>query len=315
MPKASIQLEDIPQKFLSPVFEDDSVVYAIKKILADQLTIVLRCQDGAKNSDEPYDLHQMRIAIRRMRTTLQIMKPYIDKDMADALLKQMRQSGSVLGKVRDIDSFITWLGRIRENLRIKIRIAVDGIKKDYKKIRKIQMQRVIDEIDGESYQQWVELLVEFLKSNDNDKKRTIKKHSPVILNGLLDYINGTTNNAEAASFKKLHKFRIRCKWLRYFCEFFDEAYGGRLQPVIKETKVLQSSLGLIQDHTRDIQLLKDNQERLAKELNAVDKNSVSALIKFFRRQRKNARKRFQKEWKNYMRKRSQKRFRKLFAYK
>lgn len=309
-----IQVEDIPQQLLSPVSHDDSVGYAAKKILAGQFAIVLQRQAGAINSADPEDLHQVRVAVRRMRTCLRVMKTALGQEVVNALMPGMRRTGSVLGKVRDLDSFIIWLARIREFMHFKVRVGIDAIEKWYLKLRQQKLQSVRDELEGASYQEWTQALLEFLHSGLEEKpgKRVLKKEAPEILTFLLSYVRSTTNDASSASFSKLHKLRVRCKWLRYFCEFFNDAYGGRLQPVIKEIKVLQSELGIVQDHTRDIKLLKSNQNQLVKELNCVDSKSVAALIKFFSRQRRNTRKRFKKIWKDYTAKHNQKRYKKMF---
>ncbi|MDP8245302.1 MAG: CHAD domain-containing protein [Candidatus Hinthialibacter antarcticus] len=313
MLKTFIQAEEIPQELLGSVCQDDSAPYAARKILAKQFTIVLRHQEAAIHTDDPEALHQVRLAIRRMRTCLRVMKPMLGDDLVGRLMPGMKRTGSILGDVRDLDSFIIWLSRIREFMHFKVRVAIDAIERESLGVRKQEKQTVIDELESDSYSEWTQALLEFLHSDRfaETTEKTLRDEAPGILTYLLSYVSATTKDASSASFKKLHKLRIRCKWLRYFCEFFNDAYGDRLQPVIKEIKVMQSELGIVQDHSRDIKMLTANKRKFT-EINCVDDKSVAALIQFFSRQRRNTRKRFKKIWKDYTAKNNQKRYLKLF---
>lgn len=315
MLKTMIAVDEIPQDLFLPVSQDDSIGCVCRKILAGQLAIVLDHQDGALHSDGPEDLHEVRMAVRRMRTCLRVMEPYIGEDIVNRLLPGMKKTGSTLGKVRDIDSFIIWLSKIRDYLHFKVRVAIDAIENKYIEARNQKQQMVINELEGESYQDWMQALLEYLHTEFDDESASKPLHveAPNMLGFLLSYVRATTKDASAASFKKLHKLRVRCKWLRYFCEFFNDAYGGNLKPVIKEIKALQSELGIVQDHTRDIKLLKANQNELANELVCVDEKSIAAVIQFLTRHRRNTRKRFKKIWENFSAKPNQKHLKKKFG--
>ncbi|MBZ0258064.1 CHAD domain-containing protein [bacterium] len=315
MLKTMIAVDEIPQDLLLPVRQDDSIGCVCRKILAGQLSIVLNHQENALHRDDPEALHEVRMAVRRMRTCLRVMEPYIGEDIVNRLLPGMKKTGSTLGKVRDIDSFIIWLSKIREYLHFKVRVAIDAIENKYVEVRNQKQQMVIDELEGESYQDWMQALLEYLHTEFDAESASKSLHveAPNMLGYLLSYVRATTKDASAASFKKLHKLRVRCKWLRYFCEFFNDAYGGNLKPVIKEIKALQSELGIVQDHTRDIKLLKANQNELANELVCVDEKSITAVIQFLTRHRRNTRKRFKKIWKDFAAKPNQKHLKRKFG--
>lgn len=309
-----IAVDEIPQDGFLPVSKDDSIGCVCRNILAKQIAVILDHQEDALQNDDPEALHEVRVAIRRMRTCLRVMEPYIGKEIVSRLLPGMKKTGSTLGKVRDIDSFIIWLSKIREFMHFKERVAIDAIEKKYVGIRNQKQQLVFNELEGESYQDWMQALLEYLHTEfDADSaSKPLYVEAPNMLGYLLSYVRATTKDSSAASFKKLHKLRVRCKWLRYFCEFFNDAYGGNLKPVIKEIKVLQSELGIIQDHTRDIKLLKANQSQLAKELVCVDEKSIAAVIQFLTRHRRNTRKRFKKVWKDFTAKPNQKHLKRKF---
>jgi len=77
---------------------------SIGALLVDQLRAQVEAVlvlDGAVRRDRPDSVHGMRIAVRRLRTTLRAFGRYLDRTTADALDAELRLLGRVLGEARD----------------------------------------------------------------------------------------------------------------------------------------------------------------------------------------------------------------------
>ena len=65
---------------------------------------------GTRRGDDPEDLHQLRVATRRLRAFLRAARPLVDTDWATSLRAELGWLGGHLGPARDLD---VMLGRLR----------------------------------------------------------------------------------------------------------------------------------------------------------------------------------------------------------
>jgi CHAD domain-containing protein len=73
---------------------------------------------GTRRGDDPEDLHQLRVATRRLRAFLRAARPLVDSDWATSLRAELGWLGGHLGPARDLD---VMLGRLRAEVD-----ALDG---------------------------------------------------------------------------------------------------------------------------------------------------------------------------------------------
>ena len=58
---------------------------------------------GTRRGDDPEDLHQLRVATRRLRAFLRAARPLVDGDWAESLREELGWLGGHLGPARDLD--------------------------------------------------------------------------------------------------------------------------------------------------------------------------------------------------------------------
>jgi len=81
----------------------DPTVHQVRAALDLRLRALLAHDPGTRVGEDPEELHQMRVAVRRMRATLKAARPLLDRAWADDLRAELGWLGRVLGPVRDAD--------------------------------------------------------------------------------------------------------------------------------------------------------------------------------------------------------------------
>jgi len=78
---------------------------AIRAVLADGLTR-LRANEAGVRSGDVEAVHQMRVAVRRLRSDLRTFRPLLQGDWANELSSALRPLAASLGAVRDLDVLV-----------------------------------------------------------------------------------------------------------------------------------------------------------------------------------------------------------------
>jgi CHAD domain-containing protein len=78
----------------------------LRAALDTRLRALLAHDPGTRVGEDPEELHQMRVAVRRMRAMLKAARPLLDRRWADDLRAELGWLGRALGPVRDADVLI-----------------------------------------------------------------------------------------------------------------------------------------------------------------------------------------------------------------
>ena len=71
--------------------------------VTDSVVRLLAHDPGVRLGDDPEDVHQMRVATRRLRSDLRTFRPVIDRDWSDPVRGELEWLGGLLGAVRDTE--------------------------------------------------------------------------------------------------------------------------------------------------------------------------------------------------------------------
>lgn len=96
-----------------PAPRDASPAEVVRAQLRIQLARILAHDPGARTGDDPEDVHQMRVATRRLRAFLRSARGLVDQQWADDVRASARTVADALGSVRDLDVL---LDRIRADV-------------------------------------------------------------------------------------------------------------------------------------------------------------------------------------------------------
>jgi CHAD domain-containing protein len=86
---------------------------ALAARLEEQVERLLASDPGVRLGDDPEDVHQLRVATRRLRAFLRVARPLVEREWADGLRDELGWLGRSLGPARDLD---VMLDRLRTDL-------------------------------------------------------------------------------------------------------------------------------------------------------------------------------------------------------
>jgi CHAD domain-containing protein len=84
----------------------DPTAHQLRAALDTRLRALLAHDPGTRVGEDPEELHQMRVAVRRIRAMLKAARPLLDRTWADDLRAELGWLGRALGPVRDADVLI-----------------------------------------------------------------------------------------------------------------------------------------------------------------------------------------------------------------
>ena len=270
---AAIQKSQVPRiKLPSKVGlqADDLMTEVVRKIIHFQFQYMLYHEAGTKLGQEIEELHDMRVATRRMRAALQVFWDYVDEKTWEPFDKGLRRTGRILGEVRDLDVFWEKTQRYLDSLPPERKDELAPLQAVWKSARNQARERLVAYLDSDRYRNFKEAFSEFLKTGehvsthilsetDELKPRRLRHVAPVILYQRLAAMSAFEEwmTGSNVPLTRLHQLRIASKGLRYSLEFLEEVLGPEVKPLIQEMKVLQDHLGDLQDAVVASNLLRD----------------------------------------------------------
>lgn len=232
---------------LSP---DDTLGYAMGVILAPLFIRMQEHEQGTYTGEDAEELHDMRVATRRMRSALWIAKPYLDQEVIAPVREELKKTARVLGAVRDMDIFRQ---KTEDYLASTTDEAADLA--PLVQIWNVEYARRRNEmlayLSSKRYARfkrtgWAQIQGGF---PEIPTPHVLREILPTIVTGRLDKVvkQGTAIGQRTLAIKKYHQLRIDVKRLRYTLEFFRDALGPEVNEAIEALKVLQDYFGDLQD--------------------------------------------------------------------
>jgi len=230
-------------------------VDALDKILSNCLSQLTKNEHGVLFSENPEYLHQMRVAIRRLRSTFIIFKSLLSKQqqLIDFFEHELKWLLHLLNPARDWYVFVNEvLPPIVSNCSdIKSIVAIQKL--GQKQLSKYT-QHVQVHLQSKRYLEFILKLNLWIYNLRHD----IKLESNLSIGSfsksyLLDQHSTITKNKDRLGKLKpaaLHALRIQIKKQRYAAEFFHSLYAKQacFKDYLQLLTILQSTLGSINDN-------------------------------------------------------------------
>lgn len=215
--------------------EDASSAATLRARLREQADRVLAHDPGTRLGTEAEELHQMRVATRRLRAFLRAGHDLLDPAWSEPLREELRWLGGALGPVRDLDVLLEHLGDEVESLG---KDAPEG----RKLLRRLERERrsargvLVAALDSERYFALLDALEPPAAGNaDEPTLREIHAGEHASLRKVVRALDQDSPD------EQLHEARIKVKRARYAAELLGStAY-------VNAAKALQDILGEHQD--------------------------------------------------------------------
>jgi len=238
----------------------DTMAEAAVKTIRFHFARMLAHEPGTRVGTDPGELHDMRVATRRMRAALRIFDTHLDPATTRPLVRGLRRTGRTLGDVRDLDVFREKLQVYLDALPEERRGGLDPLLAALAARRDAARERMLAYLDGPRYARFVDDMGRFLDTPHAGALPAITPDGEARPEKVADVLPAALYERLAAVWAydgplaepdaplvRYHRLRIAGKFLRYTLEFFEEALGPDAKAMIRTTEQLQDHLGDLQD--------------------------------------------------------------------
>lgn len=217
-----------------------------------RLRALLRHEAGTRTGEDIEDLHQMRVAVRRMRATLKVAHPLLDAAWADDLRAELGWLGGALGPVRDLDVLLLRLRREVGALPDAERAAGAALLTALEDQRLAARGVMLDALATPRYTALVERLADAVGSPLPTSMTTAPELVDLVRAEARKLRRAVERAGDNPADEVLHDLRIRGKRVRYAGEFVepglrDTPTGKAVKRLLAATEELQEVLGDHQD--------------------------------------------------------------------
>ncbi len=240
-----------PEVVVPELGPEASVGEVVRGAIAASVVRLLRHDAGVRLGEDIEDVHQARVATRRMRSDLRTFRDVLDPDWDAALREELGWLGGELGTVRDLDVQLERLrGRVTA-LPEEDRPVGERLVAGLAARRDAAREHLLAGMRSERYVALLDRLVAAARepavSSNAASAPAIMTLGAVMerpwehLKGALDGLGDDAADAD------LHVARIRTKRARYAAEAVEAVFGKRARAFAREAATLQGVLGEHQD--------------------------------------------------------------------
>jgi CHAD domain-containing protein len=234
----------------------DSLAEAGRKVLRFHFARMLQHEDGTRRGEDIEELHDMRVATRRMRSAFEVFGEAYKPKVIKPHLKGLRATGRALGRVRDLDVFMEKAQHYIDEQVIEQDDGLQPLLQSWQHEREQARAEMIAYLDSDAYAWFKGAFYDFLVAPGAGVKqppatdfhpRQVRDIAPVLIYTRLGRVRAFDAVLDSASLDQLHALRIEFKKLRYTTEYFEEVLGPEANLVIKDIKKVQDHLGDLND--------------------------------------------------------------------
>ena len=216
---------------------------------------LLAREDAVRKGEDIEDVHQMRVATRRLRASLQVVEGVYHPKLIRRYRRGLQQIAGSLGAVRDGDVFLEHVTAYHAALPESDRAQLDPLIAAVSAERVQAREQLLAHLQAKRYRKFKHDFATFLTTPGAG---TLDSPEPGIVERVRDFAGSAIwrryelwrayevvlPNAESET---LHQARIAGKRFRYTLEFFADALGPHVDQTLAPLIALQETLGALQD--------------------------------------------------------------------
>lgn len=241
-----------PPEVVTPDLDGSvTVAEVVRAAIAEGFLRLIRHDPGIRLGGDNEDVHQARVAARRLRSDLRTFRSVLDTDRAQQLRDELQWLGAELGLVRDADV-------LHERLRLQTSLLPPSdTRAATALLRRLETERArarsaaLAALESDRYLALLDALVAAVELPPVEEEAAFMpagKALPGIVRGPWRHLQKAVESlGDDPEDEALHEIRIRAKRVRYAAEASAGVMGDPARRFAKAAAGLQSVLGEMQD--------------------------------------------------------------------
>ena len=213
-------------------------------ILRRHFAQMLAHEPGVRLGEDPEDLHDMRVATRRLRAALKLYSDFLPK-RSERYERDLRWVAGALGEVRDLDVHLQRLSEVASRNGEVLEQVVSLLKE-----RRVEARRrMLEALDSNRYERLVANISATVHRGRSPTPTAplLEAASELVRDRYKKVRKAANKLSEDSPPEHFHDLRKKGKRLRYALEPLQEIYGKPAKKVVKLLKNMQDDLGDHQD--------------------------------------------------------------------
>ena len=286
--RLSAALEAPPPFHFGPTdVEADASIRAVAlAVLRRQFAAMLAREPGTRLADDIEELHDMRVASRRLRAALSLFEDVLPATVM-TLSGELAWLGRTLGAVRDLDVQLEQVARWSTEVPEPDRAALAALRSLLESQHAVARSEMLEALDSRRYEMFVRRFGRTLSARHESRSGQASRPARAVAPDLIEtsfrsFRKAADRIGPESPPADYHRLRTRGKHARYTLEFLGDLYPGQTEPLVKALTSLQDILGLHQD--ADVAI--DRLRRLAAQEEALGAETIFAMGEIAERYRR-----------------------------
>ena len=260
---------------LGPTDVDDSLTIgqAAFAVMREQFVTLRTHEPGARIGEDPEELHDMRVASRRLRAAIKVFGEALPARLR-GMEAEIKWLATVLGEVRDLDVQLEQLEAWISSADPQDREPLEELRGVFEERREKARRAMFRALDSGRYTRLVRSLELLLRRGPSPRSkaagRPVLAVAPDLVRKRYHKVRKAGDRITQESTEDAyHDLRKKGKRLRYALEFLSGVYGKPVRELIPPLKAMQDVLGDHQDaevavgHLRELSDARVGRRRLS----------------------------------------------------
>jgi triphosphatase len=282
---ASGSLRTEPETFgPTTIAPSDTIGQVGLAILRRHFATLLAKEPGTRLGDDIEELHDFRVASRRLRAAVALFGDALPAEAA-RLRPELAWIGQTVGAVRDLDVQLAQLDEWESVVPEPDREPLERLRAVLDHERGEARAAMLDALDSPRYERFVHRFGAMLRSRSGTRTGAALAVAPELVEGRHRALRKAARRiGPAAEPAAYHRMRIAGKRFRYALEFLSDVYPGETKRVVRRTVALQDLLGAYQDADVAIRRLRGMAAERGRELGPATVFAMGEIAERYRSQ-------------------------------
>jgi CHAD domain-containing protein len=266
---------------------EDSMPEAALKVLAFNFARLKNREAGTRSGRDAEDLHDMRVAARRIRAAWRVFDSAFKAGKTKKLRRRVEAVSDRLGAARDLDVLTQGLDAYGLALGDEQRPGLEPLRSLWRRQRDTARAALVRELDSDGYKAFVKDMAAFLEAGASTAANVtiptaphrVRDRAPSVIWATYEAVRAYELVLPWADIETLHDLRIAAKWLRYALEFFGEALGPGGNVLLDKVAALQDHLGCLHDADVAAQMAREVLVSRAGELSKLERDAIGTYLR------------------------------------